>query len=196
MKMPTMGFGTAKIYEAGPFYTAIVDAGYRHIDTAKIYRNEEAVGEDLARVFKEHGDKIKREDLFITTKIWHDEYADPEAAIRESLRKLQLDYVDLYLIHWPVGFFHGKVPMHVLWAKLEKLVELGLTKAIGVSNFNVQLLADCLSYAKIKPQVNQVELNPLCVQEDLVAFMKSVNVVPVAFSPVSNPGVSTTGKDL
>lgn len=102
----------------------------------------------------------------------------------------------MYMIHWPVGFFHGKVPMHVVYAKLEKLVEMGLCKSIGVSNFNVQLLADCLSYAKIPPVVNQVELNPLLVQADLVQFMKSVNVVPTAYSPVSNPGVAQNGKDL
>ena len=81
---------------------------------------------------------VKREDLFITTKLWDTDYSDPEAALRLSLQKLQVDYVDLYLVHWPMnGVIENKVSMHVLWAKMEKLVELGLTRSIGVSNFNI-----------------------------------------------------------
>ena len=93
--------------------------------------------------------------MFVTTKMWHNEYEDPEAALRRSLAKLRLDYVDMYLVHWPNnGFSSPKVPMHVLWPRMERLVELGLTKSIGVSNFNTQLLADLLTYCTIKPACN------------------------------------------
>jgi alcohol dehydrogenase (NADP+) len=183
--MPTVGFGTWMIKERGPMYTAIANAGYRHIDCAKIYGNEKEVGEDLAQVFSEG--KCKREELFVTTKLWHDDYADPEAALRSQLKNLQMDYVDLYIIHWPIGYFQGKVPLHVLWPKLEKLVELGLTKAIGVSNFNIQLLADLLTYAKIRPQCNQIELNPLVPQTEMVKFLKKEGIVTVAYTPTSKP---------
>jgi diketogulonate reductase-like aldo/keto reductase len=100
---------------------------------------------------------VKREDLFIVTKLWHTEYADPEAALRRSLAKLKLDYVDCYLIHWPNNLAsESKKPYHVLWAELEQLAEKGLTKSLGVSNFGVQLLSDLLCYAKIKPVCNQI----------------------------------------
>lgn len=93
--------------------------------------------------------------MFVTTKMWHTEYENPEQALRQSLQKLRLEYVDLYLVHWPAnGFSTPKVPMHVLWPKMEQLVQLGLTRAIGVSNFNTQLLADMLTYCQIKPAVN------------------------------------------
>ena len=98
-----------------------------------------------------------REELFITTKLWHTDYADAEGALRLSLKKLQTNYVDLYLIHWPHnGVGPVKVPMHVLWAQMESFVEKGLVKSIGVSNFNIQLIADMLTYCKIRPAVNQV----------------------------------------
>ena len=117
-----------------------MNQGYRHIDTAKVYQNEEAIGEALEECMAAG---IRREELFITTKLWHDDYHNVEAACRESLRKLRLEYVDLYLIHWPVNGMScsgsPKVPMHVLWAKMEQLKELGLARAIGVSNFNIFL---------------------------------------------------------
>ena len=98
---------------------------------------------------------IKREEMFVTTKIWFEEYENPEKALRESLKRLILDYVNLYLIHWPIGFFASpKKPMHILWKELEFLVDKGLTKSIGVSNVNMQLMLDLLCYARIKPAVN------------------------------------------
>lgn len=133
--MPAVGFGTSGIYEVSPFVTAI-KVGYRHIDTATRYENEQYIGEAVTQTVSEG--VVKREELFITTKLWHDDYNDPEAALRLSLKKLQTDYVDLYLIHWPLNG-HGphKVPMHKLWAQMESLVEKGLTRSIGVSNFNI-----------------------------------------------------------
>ena len=134
-EMPSLGFGTAGIKSTDPFYTAL-KVGYRHFDTATIYGNEEFIGEALVKGITEG--LVKRADLFIATKLWHTDYADPEAALRLSLKKLQTDYVDLYLVHWPMnGLIENKVPMHVLWAKMEALVDLGLTRSIGVSNFNI-----------------------------------------------------------
>ena len=133
--MPRMGFGTSGITEVGIIESAISQAGYRHLDTASRYENEDLVGQAVQNCIARG--EIQREDIFITTKLWHNEYQDPEAALRRSLSKLQLDQVDLYLIHWPCNSFSTpKVPMHVLWPKMERLKELGLTKAIGVSNFN------------------------------------------------------------
>ena len=151
--MPRMGFGTAKIFEASAIESAIEQVGYRSLDTASFYANEEVVGEALANCFERGA--VTREEVFVTTKMWHTEYEDPEAALRRSLQKLRLDSVDMYLIHWPWnGIGDIKVPMHVLWPKMERLQQMGLTKAIGVSNFNVQLLADMLTYCTIKPACN------------------------------------------
>lgn len=100
---------------------------------------------------------MSREDIFITTKLWHHDYDSPEDALRLSLEKLKTHYVDLYLIHWPNnGSVEKKVPMHVLWPKMEALVEKGLARSIGVSNFNMQFLSDLMTYAKIKPACNEI----------------------------------------
>ena len=111
---------------------AVMKCGYAHLDTATIYRNEEVVGEALAESFAQGK---KREDIFVTTKLWQTDFDNVEGAIRESLGKLKLDYVDAYLVHWPAMYF-AKKPLHVLWPEMEALVEKGLTKSIGVSNFN------------------------------------------------------------
>ena len=105
--------------------------------------------------------------------------------MRLSLKKLRVDTVDLYLIHWPLNSHaEHRVPMHVLWAKMERLVELGLTKSIGVSNFSLQLLAEVMTFCKVKPAVNQIQIYPECAQEELVCWLQSKNIVPVAYSPV------------
>ena len=109
-----------------------MQAGYQHLDTASIYGNEEIVGEAIEESIKQGK---KREDIYVTTKIWHPEYADVEGAIKRSLAKLKLDYVDMYLVHWPASYA-SKKPLHVLWPEMEALVEKGLVKSIGVSNFN------------------------------------------------------------
>ena len=180
--MPLVGLGTSAILAVEPFLSAL-KVGYLHIDTATRYQNEEYIGEAI-KIAESEG-IVKRSDLFLTTKLWHDDYKDPEAALRLSLKKLQTNYVDLYLIHWPLnGHCEAKVPMHKLWASMEALVEKGLTKAIGVSNFSVQLLADMLAYCKIRPAVNQVQLYPECAQEELCKWLQANDIVPVAYSPV------------
>ena len=98
---------------------------------------------------------------------------------------MQLDYVDLYIIHWPSGYWNGKIPLHVLWPKLEALVDQNLTKSIGISNFNIQLVADLLTYARIKPVVNQIELHPLNPQTELVKFLVDNDIQPVAYCPIA-----------
>ena len=119
------------------------------LDCATIYTNEALVGQAINRVVTESDSGVAREDLFVITKLWMDMFKDPEAALRASLEKLQVSYVDCYMIHWPAGFFQddpaNRVPMHVLWPKLEALVDQGLAKSIGVSNFSLQMLADNMS---------------------------------------------------
>lgn len=153
MKMPSVGLGTYLIKDVDILEKAITEAGYRALDTASMYQNEEFVGEAVQRAIASGA--VKREDIFIVTKLWHTDYADPEAALRSSLAKLKTDYIDCFLIHWPNNLdSDSKKPFHILWAELEQLVAKGLTKSLGVSNFNVQLLSDLLCYAKVKPVCN------------------------------------------
>ena len=171
-------------------YDAIVTGGYRMIDTATYYDNEAIVGDAIQRAINDG--HVTRGDIFIVTKLWMTDFHDPEAAIRLSLQKLKTDYVDLYLIHWPTGFFNAepekRVPVHVLYRQLEAFQEQGLTRSLGVSNFNLQMLADLLCYCRVKPVCNEVELNPSLVQADLVKFMKAQSIVPIAYTPVSRLG--------
>lgn len=194
-KMPKVGLGTYGMDKVDEYYTAIVDIGYRHIDTAHMYKNEEVIGEALQKVFT--NTSIKREDMFIVTKLWGDQKRDVEGALKQSLEKLKLDYVDLYLVHWPIAYEENedgkaipvKIPNHKTWADMEALVKAGLTKSIGVSNFNVQSLMDMMAYCEIKPVCNQIELHPYLVQEDLVQYMKDNEIIPVAFCPLIRAGL-------
>ena len=165
-----------------------MELGYRMFDCASFYKNEELVGAEL----KDCG--VERKDLFIISKVWVDEVEDCEAAVRRSLAKLQTDYLDLYMIHWPVavksvGIWKSSyrtdedgedaqperinLPMHKIWAQMEALVEKGLVKNIGVSNFSIQVTWDMLSYANIKPVINEIEIHPLNTNEKLVKYLKS-----------------------
>lgn len=189
-KIPRSGFGTSKLQ--GNIETLVkeaIKAGYRHIDTARAYLNEEQIGKALKEVISEG--IVKREELFITTKIWNTEKEDVEGALKGSLERLGLDYVDLYLVHWPLGDTDAQtgkvkkqVPLHITWKALEAQVKAGRVKSIGVSNFNVQLLLDLLSYAEIKPACNQVEVHPYLTQEDLVKFCKKNDIEIVAYCPL------------
>lgn len=157
-EIPSVGLGSASHRIKDSMVQAIMEAGYKHIDTASCYTNEDTVGEALTECLSKGK---SRSDIYVTTKLWHTDYKDPEAALRKSLKLLNLEYVDLYLIHWPMGYYaEPRKPLHVLWAELEELVAKGLTKSIGLSNFNTQLIWDLLSYCKIKPVANQIELNP------------------------------------
>ncbi len=193
-KMPKLGMGTfllnGKIV-ADIVCNAIVDLGYRHIDTAAIYGNEKEVGDGIRKALEKG---VKREDLFITTKLWLNDKNRAEAALRESVSKLQLDYVDCYLIHWPMNyrevekdkFIPEKIPLHVLWKNLEICVEKGLTRNIGLSNFNCQIIIDLLTYCNIKPCCNQIEIHPYLTQEPFVNWLKDQGIAPVAYSALGN----------
>ena len=165
--MPVIGLGTflntTNVKEM--VKSSILDHGYRHIDTAKLYGNEQDIGEALKEVF-EAG--IKREELFITTKLWHTDKGDAEAAFDLSLSKLGLEYVDLYLVHNMVPAidfdsddWSSKSPPHyVIWKMLEEQVKKGRVRSIGVSNFTVPALLDLIAGAEIKPALNQIECHP------------------------------------
>ena len=202
VNFPIMGMGTWETLtesDALTLKSSIIEGSYRHIDTASFYKNEELIGEILQEIFSTT--HIKRSDVFVTTKVFMNETNDIKAAIKQSLSKLKLDYVDLYLIHWPIQItgtrtdpILTKIPLHKQWAEMEELVHLGLAKSIGVSNFNYQLLCDLLSYAKIRPATNQIELHPYLVQYDFVEWLKSEHIPPTAYSPLAK-GIPKTGKE-
>jgi diketogulonate reductase-like aldo/keto reductase len=190
--IPNIGIGTRKDKtKPEDIRTAIVDYNYRLIDTASFYEVEEEVGEGI----KAAGEKVPRNDIFVSSKIWNDQKDNVEGALRESLKRLQLDHLDLYLIHWPMGvcvnestWKYKQRPMHEVWADMETCVRKGLTKHIGVSNFHVQLLLDILSYAEIPPFANEVELHPYCAQRKLVKYCLLNKIRPIAYGPLTAPG--------
>lgn len=182
VKMPWLGLGVFKVEEGPELVNAVKTAikhGYRSIDTAAIYGNEEGVGKGIQKGLKEAG--ISREDLFVTSKVWNEDlgYESTLAAYETSLKKLGLDYLDLYLIHWPV---EGKYKD--AWRALETLYKEGRVKAIGVSNFQVHHLEDLMKDAEIKPVINQVELHPRLTQKELKAFCQDNNIQLEAWSPL------------
>jgi diketogulonate reductase-like aldo/keto reductase len=189
-KMPKIGYGTY-LFQGEPlvpFLKEVIKAGYRHIDTAKFYANEAEIGKAMKEVISEG--LVKREDVYITTKLRAVHKDDPEKYLRESLKDLQTDYVDLYLIHFPLGVadpdtnLMKQIPLYKTWALMEECVKKGLCKSIGVSNFNVQLILDLLSYAQIKPVVNQVEIHPYLTQEDLTQFCHKYKIQVQAYCPL------------
>lgn len=186
VKMPLEGFGVFQVPDPAVCEQAVlhaIDSGYRLIDTAAAYGNEEAVG----AVVKKCG--LPREELFITTKLWVQDasYEGAKAAFQTSLDKLGLDYLDLYLIHQPMGDYYGA------WRAMEELYQAGRIKAIGVCNFYPHVLADSCETVEVKPAVNQVELHPFFQQEDALALMKEYGVVPEAWGPFAegNHGIFT-----
>lgn len=209
-KMPKVGFGLWKISQdicADAVYAAI-KAGYRHFDSACDYGNEVQVGEGIKRAIDEG--ICSREDLWITSKLWNTYHAKEhvQLAIERSLADLQLDYLDLYLIHFPIAqpfvdfadryppewltdtsvaepkMELAPVPLYVTWQAMETLVEKGLSKEIGVCNYNTGLLNDLMAYAKIKPAVLQVESHPYLTQERLIKLAKQYDMQVTAFSPL------------
>lgn len=178
VKMPIMGLGVFKV-EDGNVVTEAVKAaiqnGYRSIDTASFYDNEAGVGKGI----KESG--VPREDLFITTKVWNSDhgYENTLKAFDISLEKLGLEYLDLYLVHWPV---RGKYVE--TWKALEKLYHEGKVKAIGVSNFNIHHLEDILREGEVKPVINQVEYHPHLTQVELREFCEREGIQLEAWSPL------------
>ncbi|MEF7658023.1 aldo/keto reductase [Bacillus thuringiensis] len=182
VEMPWFGLGVFKVEDGPELVEAVksaIKAGYRSIDTAAIYGNEKAVGEGIRAGIKEAG--ISREDLFITSKVWNSDqgYETTLAAYEESLKKLELDYLDLYLVHWPV---EGKYKD--TWRALETLYKEERVRAIGVSNFQIHHLQDVMEDAEMKPMINQVEYHPRLTQKELQAFCKEQGIQMEAWSPL------------
>lgn len=178
VKMPRLGLGVFKVSDGEEVVESVKAAirnGYISIDTAAIYKNEEGVGQAI----KESG--IAREELFVTSKVWNSEqgYETTLQAFETSLNLLDLDYLDLYLIHWP-----GVDKYKDTWKALEKLYKDGRVRAIGVSNFQIHHLQNLMSDCEIKPMVNQVEFHPHLTQKELLAFCKNEGIQMEAWSPL------------
>ncbi|CAL1378998.1 unnamed protein product [Linum trigynum] len=198
--IPAVGLGTWQAAPGlvGAAVEAAVKIGYRHIDCAQAYGNEKEVGAVLKKLFDEG--VVKREDLFITSKLWNANHSpeDVKVALEGTLRDLQIDYVDLYLIHWPVRFRKGAVgskPDNVVaadipetWRAMEAFYDEGKARAIGVSNFSSKKLGDLIEVARIPPAVLQVECHPHWQQPKLHEFCKSKGVHLTGYSPLGSPG--------
>nr|WP_145157031.1 aldo/keto reductase [Paenibacillus terrae] len=182
IEMPWLGLGVFKVEEGSELVEAVkaaVKHGYRSIDTAAVYANETSVGQGIREALADNG--LKREDLFVTSKVWNADlgYESTIAAYETSLKKLGLDYLDLYLIHWPVAGKYKEA-----WRAMEQLYKDGRVKSIGVSNFQVHHLEDLMKDAEIVPVVNQVEFHPLLTQKELRNFTKQHNIQLEAWSPL------------
>lgn len=207
-EIPVVGLGTfgSDNYSANEIAKAVdfaIRHGYRHIDCASVYMNEKEIGESLNNLLKEA--VVKREDLWITSKVWNDMHGEGEVieSCKKTLADLQLDYLDLYLVHWPFPNYHApgcdgdarnpdsKPYIHedymVVWRQMEQLVEMGLVKSIGTSNMTISKMELLLRDAKIKPVVNEMEIHPHFQQPELFNFMVSNDIVPIGFSPIGSP---------
>lgn len=182
IEMPWLGLGVFKVEEGSELVEAVkaaVKHGYRSIDTAAVYANETSVGQGIRDALADNG--LKREDLFVTSKVWNADlgYESTIAAYETSLKKLGLDYLDLYLIHWPVAGKYKEA-----WRAMERLYKDGRVKSIGVSNFQVHHLEDLMKDAEIVPVINQVEFHPMLTQKELRDFTKQHNIQLEAWSPL------------
>ncbi|KAJ0987299.1 hypothetical protein J5N97_005655 [Dioscorea zingiberensis] len=212
--MPVVGLGTAgfSTVTAEAFQAAMLNAiglGYRHFDTAFFYGSELPLGEAIAEALR-RGLIQSRAELFITSKVWCTEnYRDRILpSLQQSLRNLQLEYLDLYLVHWPVSLKPTEVRMPIrtegmppfdyraVWEAMEECHRLGLAKSIGVSNFSCTKLEQILSIAKIPPSVNQVEMHPLWQQKRLMDFCKEKGIVVTAYSPLGGSGTVWGNNDV
>lgn len=206
-KIPAIGLGTFgsdrfKGDEIAEAVKGAISVGYRHIDCAAVYGNEEIIGKSLKEVI--HGG-IKREELWITSKLWNDKHNEEDVipACQKTIRDLQLEYLDLYLVHWPFPNYHApgvdvssrdphaKPYIHEnfmkTWRQMERLVEMGLVRHIGTSNMTIPKLKLVLRDAKIKPACNEMELHPHFQQPDLFKYVLENGIVPIGFCPIGSP---------
>ncbi|GJQ78285.1 hypothetical protein Trydic_g22127 [Trypoxylus dichotomus] len=199
IKMPALGYGTWQVTDNAleVALNEALEAGYRHIDTAAIYQNEEVIGKVLKSWFDTG--KLSREDVFVTTKL-NPTTMDPatvEECLKESLRKLQLDYVDLYLIHFPItiakdengeAYGHPDIDYVDVWKKMEEQYDAGRAKTIGISNFNVKKIDRLLKNCRIKPASNQIEVHVYMQQKEIFDFCTKNGITVVAYSPLGCRG--------
>jgi diketogulonate reductase-like aldo/keto reductase len=206
--MPAIGLGTfgSDRVPADEVATAVegaLAAGYRHVDCASVYGNEDRVGAALAAAFRSG---VPREEVWIVSKLWNDKHAERDVipACRQTLADLRLDYLDMYLVHWPFPNFHppgcavdsrspsARPYLHEnfmrTWRQMEKLVDLGLTRHIGTSNMTIPKLQLLLRDARIRPAVNEMELHPHFQQPELFDFVRASGMEPVAYCPLGSPG--------
>jgi len=208
-KIPIIGLGTfgSDTYSNDEVAQAVkfaIENGYQHIDCASVYGNEKEIGQVLSGLIAEG--TVKREELWITSKVWNDMHSEGDviASCKQSLSDLHLDYLDLFLIHWPFPNYHApgcdvnsrnpdsKPYNHesymVAWRQMEQLVEMGLVRNIGSSNMTVPKMKLLLRDAKIKPAVNEMEIHPHFQQSELYNFMLENHVQPIGYSPIGSPG--------
>lgn len=219
--IPAVGFGTFATEGAeGQTYEAVTHAlkqGYRHLDCAWFYQNENEVG-DAVRDFCKNNDNVSRKDIFICTKVWNHLHEPDEVkwSLQSSLDRLQLEYIDLFLVHWPIAAEKDDKNMPKLndkgqyvikeeltknpqptWRAMEELYESGKVKAIGVSNWTIDGLKDMLQWCKVKPQLNQIEVHPFLPNTELVNFCFQNDIMPAAYSPLGSQNqVPTTGEKV
>ncbi|KAL9652080.1 hypothetical protein ABK040_015882 [Willaertia magna] len=210
--IPQIGLGTwqSERNEVSKAITVALEKGYRHIDCAAIYGNEDVIGKAIQNYLQQQQQNntrpIKREDLFITSKLWNTCHRKEhvKGACKETLKNLKLTYLDLYLIHWPLAFpFNDEnirdekggfvkldnVPLMETWKAMEELVDEGLVRSIGISNFTSQLILDLNSYARIKPAILQNECHPYLNQKDLIKLCKQLGIVFESYSPLGHATV-------
>eukprot|EP01156_Anaeramoeba_ignava_P010360 Anaeramoba_ignava/a479503_117.p1 GENE.a479503_117~~a479503_117.p1 ORF type:complete len:312 (+),score=111.73 a479503_117:100-1035(+) len=202
-EIPIMGLGTINQPDKiGEVIKDAIEIGYRHFDCAGGYLNEKAIGDALQELIK--NGKIKREEIWITSKLWNI-YHDPKDVIeicKKSIKDLQCEYLDLYLMHWPLAWFKNEkedlapmeednktiktvdIPLIETWKAMESLVDQGLVKSIGVSNFTEKHIEEIFGQAKIKPAMNQIENHPYLAQNELVSYCKSKGINITAYSPL------------
>jgi len=205
--IPAIGLGTfgsdhASAAEIAAGVQSAIEVGYRHIDCASVYQNEDAIGPVLKSVID---GGLLRSELWITSKLWNDKHAEEDVipSCRKSLADLQLDYLDLYLVHWPFPNYHppgctgdsrspnAKPYIHEnfmkTWRQMEKLVDMGLVKHIGTSNMTIPKLKLVLRDARIKPACNEMEIHPHFQQTEFFDFVRANGIVPIGYSPIGSP---------
>jgi len=201
-RIPRLGLGTwrSEKGEVAEIVKKAILYGYRHIDGAHVYRNEKEVGEGIAAALKESNGTVRREDLFITSKLWNTNHAPERVAqqAKQTLADLGLDYVDLFLIHWPQGWadhndgFFPKdktpepAPLSATWEAMEKLVDAGLVRSIGLSNFTIEQTESILKICRIRPVMLQVEVHPFLQNTKLREWHKKQGIQVTAYSPLGN----------